>query len=172
MIGLWSLLPHKSTLCVEKSAGRNFRISIDLIYFAFHCNQFWLVSAIEIDYLCFSFGKAVIAGLLRLFTIISSIPKTNKNIHSNFKFENTHVLAINIIVNMLGPKKWKSTKCFQGQWISTTLIGHPQMRKFCCFPLIWSCYWVVPTFHRIFWLTNFSKNEFYVRFITKLGKRY
>ena len=100
------MLPHKSIFCVEKIAGRNFRISIDLMYFTFHCNQFWLVSAIEFDYLCFSFGKAVIAGLLRLFTIIPSIPKINKIIHSNFKFENTHILASNIIVNMLGRNKW------------------------------------------------------------------
>ena len=27
---------------------------------------------------------------------------------------------------------------------------------------------VVPTFHRMFWLTNFSKNEFYVRFYYKV----
>ena len=85
-------------------AGRNFRISIDLMYFTFHRNQFRLVSAIEFDYLRCSFGKAVIAGFLRLFTIIFSMPKINKIIHSNFRFENTHVLASNIIVNMLGPK--------------------------------------------------------------------
>ena len=35
------------------------------------------------------------AGLLRLFTIVSRIPETSKIIYSNFKFENTHVLESN-----------------------------------------------------------------------------
>ena len=92
-------MPRKSIFYLEQS-------SLDLIYFTFHYNQFWVVLAIGFD--IFSFGKIVTAGLLRLRTIVSRIPKTNKILHSNLKFENTNILGSNIHVNILGSIKKRS----------------------------------------------------------------
>ena len=74
-------------------------------------NQFWLVLAIGFDYLCFLFWKNVMTGLLRLCIVVFRIPKTNKIIHSNFKFENTHVFG-NTHVNVLGSKKYQCVHGF------------------------------------------------------------
>ena len=93
--------------------------------------QFWLVLAIGFDYLCFFFWENVKTWLLRSSIVVFRIPKTNKIINSNFKFEDTHVLG-NIHVNILGSKKRSMCPCFCNRLLLEEKLKN---RSFCCFSL-------------------------------------
>ena len=109
---LYDLYCRKKVYCAwKKIRVETFKLLSIWYIFLFNTSNFdwfWQSSLIIYE---FSFGKIVIAGLLRIFAIISRTPKTNKIIHSNFKFANTHLLGSNIDVNILESKKQKRSMC-------------------------------------------------------------